>query len=50
MSDVDISIPVVNYNTAHLLARMFRNTTNVGFGRVNNQALALARGVPTSCC
>lgn len=83
MSDVDISILVVNYNTAHLLARMFetieqaraglsievivvdnasrddsvalleqrfpdarliRNTANVGFGRANNQALALARG------
>jgi hypothetical protein len=79
----DVSVVVVNYNTAHLLGRMFaaleaargklslqvivvdnasrddsvavlrehypdteilENTTNVGFGRANNQALALARG------
>ncbi len=82
-SQPDISVVVVNYNTAHLLDRMFaalnaargelqlqvividnasrdnslavlrthhaeveliENKTNVGFGRANNQALALARG------
>jgi GT2 family glycosyltransferase len=79
----DVSVVVVNYNTGHLLGRLFEaleasrgtlkvqtivvdnasrdgsveilrtrhphaelieNTTNVGFGRANNQALALARG------
>lgn len=80
---VDVSVVVVNYNTAHLIPRMFaaleaargalrlqvivvdnasrdnspallrarfpeaevlENAANVGFGRANNQALALARG------
>jgi N-acetylglucosaminyl-diphospho-decaprenol L-rhamnosyltransferase len=79
----DISVVVVNYNTGHLLARMFaaldaakaslnidviaidnassddsvaileskfptvtliKNSTNVGFGRANNQAIPHARG------
>jgi len=83
LSPCDVSIIVVNYNTAHLLEEMFgaveaavgglsvqkivvdnasrdgsaallrqrypdveliANSENVGFGRANNQALALARG------
>lgn len=82
-SDVDVSVLVVNYNTAHLLEPMFdalnastgglsietilvdnasrdgsveyirsrfpdipliANTTNVGFGRANNQCLPLIKG------
>ena len=83
MTAVDLTLIVVNYNTAHLLAEMFaavdaaaqglviqtiivdnasrdgsaalirerypqveliENTTNVGFGRANNQAIPLMRG------
>lgn len=82
-AEVDVSVLVVNYNTAHLLPRMFEtlaeaskglnvevimldnasrdgsqeflrehyphiqtifNKMNVGFGRANNQCLALAKG------